>query len=71
MVEISLSNFGQSTYTSDRGKEYLMYLLTKEGCLCLVSGYDANLRMKSIKQPLFGVKATSNASDQLMSVQTE
>ena len=41
--EISLPNFGESTYTSDRGKEYPMFNLTKEGCLCLVSGYDANL----------------------------
>ena len=48
--EISQSNFGPSTYTSDRGKEYPMYLLTKEGCLCLVSGYDANLRMKIINR---------------------
>lgn len=43
-------NFAPSTYTSDRGKEYPMYLLTKEGCLCLVSGYDANLRMKIINR---------------------
>lgn len=42
MDEISLHNFVESTYTSDRGKEYPMFNLTKEGCLCLVSGYDAN-----------------------------
>ena len=48
--EISLHNFVESTYTSDRGKEYPMYRLTKEGCLCLVSGYDANLRMKIINR---------------------
>ena len=27
-----------------------MFNLTKEGCLCLVSGYDANLRMKIINR---------------------
>ena len=50
MDEISLHNFVESTYTSDRGKEYPMFNLTKEGCLCLVSGYDANLRMKIINR---------------------
>ena len=48
--EISRPNFGESTYTSDRGKEYPIFNLTKEGCLCLVSGYDANLRMKIINR---------------------
>ena len=48
--EISRTNFRPSTYTSDRGKEYPMFNLTKEGCLCLVSGYDANLRMKIINR---------------------
>ena len=50
MDEISRLNFQPSTYTSDRGKEYPMFNLTKEGCLCLVSGYDANLRMKIINR---------------------
>ena len=36
--EIGRLNFQETSYTSDRGKEYPMFNLTKEGCLCLVSG---------------------------------
>ena len=64
-------NFRLSEYKDSTGRTLPCYLLTKEGCLCLVGGYDANIRMKSIKQALFGVKAVSKATDQFMSVQTE
>ena len=43
-------NFGLVKYTDAKGEERPMYNLTKEGCLCLVSGYDANLRMKIINR---------------------
>ena len=46
--EINQSNFGLVKYTDTKGEERPMFNLTKEGCLCLVSGYDANLRMKII-----------------------
>lgn len=47
---INQSNFGLVKYKDDKGEERPMYRLTKEGCLCLVSGYDANLRMKIINR---------------------
>ena len=37
-------NFGVSEYKDTTGRTLPCYRLTKEGCLCLVSGYDANLR---------------------------
>ena len=48
--EINLPNFGENSYTDSRNREQTCYRLTKEGCLCLVSGYDANLRMKIINR---------------------
>ena len=39
-------NFRLSEYKDTTGRTLPCYRLTKEGCLCLVSGYDANLRMK-------------------------
>lgn len=42
------SNFGLSSYLTEQNKQVPMYNLTKKGCLCLASGYDANLRMKII-----------------------
>ena len=48
--EINQSNFGLVYYTDAKGEERPMFNLTKEGCLCLVSGYDANLRMKIINR---------------------
>ena len=44
------SNFGLSEYKDSTGRTLPCYRLTKEGCLCLVSGYDANLRMKIINR---------------------
>ena len=43
-------NFAPVKYTDAKGEERPMFNLTKEGCLCLVSGYDANLRMKIINR---------------------
>lgn len=37
--EFSLSNFGESEYTNDRGKTYPMYEITKDGFSFLVMGY--------------------------------
>ena len=48
--EINQSNFGLVYYTDAKGEARPMFNLTKEGCLCLVSGYDANLRMKIINR---------------------
>lgn len=42
--------FALSSYVSEQGKELPMYLLNEDACLCLASGYDANLRMKIIKR---------------------
>lgn len=44
------SNFGLSSYKSGQNKELPCYLLTQDGCLCLVAGYDANIRMKIIQR---------------------
>ena len=44
------TNFGLTSYTDSWNREQTCYRLTKEGCLCLVSGYDANLRMKIINR---------------------
>lgn len=43
-------NFELSEYKDSTGRTLPCYRLTKEGCLCLVSGYDANLRMKIINR---------------------
>ena len=43
-------NFQLSEYKDTTGRTLPCYRLTKEGCLCLVSGYDANLRMKIINR---------------------
>ena len=43
-------NFRLSEYKDSTGRTLPCYRLTKEGCLCLVSGYDANLRMKIINR---------------------
>jgi Rha family phage regulatory protein len=37
--EFSLSNFGQSTYTNERGKTYPMFTLTEEGFALLAMGF--------------------------------
>ena len=50
MDEINQRNFEPISYTDSRNREQACYRLTKEGCLCLVSGYDANLRMKIINR---------------------
>ena len=44
-------NFQPTSYTDSWNREQTCYRLTKEGCLCLVSGYDANLRMKTVVIP--------------------
>lgn len=43
-------NFALAEYRDEQGKKRPMYELTKKGCLCLASGYDANLRMKIINR---------------------
>ena len=48
--EIALHNFVGGSYKDAQNQERPMFNLTKEGCLCLVSGYDANLRMKIINR---------------------
>lgn len=37
--EFSLSNFGESTYTNDRGRRYPRYIITQDGFSFLVMGY--------------------------------
>ena len=41
MDENNQPNFRLISYTDSRNREQTCYSLTKEGCLCLVSGYDA------------------------------
>ena len=43
-------NFQLNEYKDSVGRTLPCYRLTKEGCLCLVSGYDANLRMKIVNR---------------------
>lgn len=43
-------NFALVGYQDIKGEQRPMYILTKKGCLCLASGYDANLRMKIINR---------------------
>lgn len=43
-------NFALVEYTDGKGEKRPMYELSKKGCLCLASGYDANLRMKIINR---------------------
>ena len=45
-------NFRPGSYKDAQNQERPMFNLTKEGCICLVSGYDANLRMKIISADL-------------------
>ena len=47
---VSRLNFQPSNYTTDRGKTYRCFELTKKGCLILASGYDAVLREKIINR---------------------
>lgn len=44
------SNFGLTCYEDSQGKEREMFFLSKKGCLCLASGYDASLRMRIINR---------------------
>lgn len=37
--EFSLANFGESTYTNDRGRTYPKYIITQDGFSFLVMGY--------------------------------
>lgn len=43
-------NFALVEYTDIKGEKRPMYELTKKGCLCLASGYDAGLRMRIINR---------------------
>lgn len=43
-------NFELVEYKDSKGQIRPCYLLTREGCLCLASGYDANLRMRIINR---------------------
>lgn len=45
-----LSYIKSTTYTGKDGREYPQYELDKETTLCLISGYDAALRMRIIKR---------------------
>ena len=47
---VSRLNFQPSNYTTDRGKTYRCFELTKKGCLILASGHDAVLREKIINR---------------------
>lgn len=38
-AEFSAANFGESTYTTERGKTYPEYLMTKDGLMLLIMGY--------------------------------
>ncbi|CDN39294.1 unnamed protein product [Bacillus thuringiensis DB27] len=38
--EFSLANFGESTYTNERGRKYPKYNLTEEGFALVVFGYN-------------------------------
>jgi len=42
--------FKSSTYKDSTGKSNRCYLLDKDSTLCLISGYDVNVRMKIIKR---------------------
>ncbi|GGE47956.1 antirepressor [Pullulanibacillus camelliae] len=44
--EFSLSNFGESTYTNDRGREYSKVIMTEQGFTLLVMGYTGKEAMK-------------------------
>jgi len=41
--EFSLSNFGESNYTNDRGREYMKYIITQDGFAFLAMGYTGKL----------------------------
>lgn len=43
-------NFALVEYIDIKGEKRPMYELTKKGCLCLASGYDAGLRMRIINR---------------------
>jgi Rha family phage regulatory protein len=47
--ELSLG-FMSTTYVDSTGKSNRMYLMDRDSTLCLVSGYDANARMRIIKR---------------------
>ncbi len=47
---ISLLKTEESTYTSDRGKEYPMYILDFESTMTLITGYDAKRRALVIRR---------------------
>lgn len=47
--EISQSIFGESTYTSPRGKEYPCFTMNKKGAMQLALKYDAVTRFKVIE----------------------
>lgn len=42
--------YKSSTYKDASGKENRMYLMDRDSSICLVSGYDANARMRIIKR---------------------
>lgn len=42
--------YKSSTYKDATGKENRMYLMDRDSSICLVSGYDANARMRIIKR---------------------
>jgi Rha family phage regulatory protein len=42
--------FKSTTYKDNSGKENRCFILDKDSTICLVSGYDANVRMKIIKR---------------------
>lgn len=44
--EFSLSNFGQSKYTNERGREYTKYLLTEDAFTLVTMSYNTDEAMK-------------------------
>ena len=54
-------NFALGSYKDTQNQERPMFNLTKEGCLCLVSGYDAKSQDEN-HQSLEGIGTTSPAS---------
>ena len=44
--EFSLTNFGESTYTNERGREYTKYFISEQGFTLLVMGYTGQKAME-------------------------
>lgn len=60
--------FKSSAYKDATGKENRMYLMDRDSSICLVSGYDANARMRIIKrwQELEAAKPAELTREQIL-----